>query len=455
MKAELFYAVEHQEKAIPVYLLSQSQWDKDKETFTVAERNYFIARQFKGALGEFCCVHNADGMIEKAYIGSGAGQQHIAVAQAALLLPPGCYQIKEELSQQAALFWALAQYKFVDYKKAILTPRILQVSDAWKKNLLALADAVFLVRDLINKPANDMGPQHLAATMQQLAQIHSAQFEQWVGDELLSANFPAIHTVGRASVNAPRLISLTWGKEANPRITLVGKGVCFDSGGLDVKSASGMRIMKKDMAGAAHVIGLAQWIMQMQLPIRLQVLVPAVENSIGPNAFRPGDVITMRNGLTVEVDNTDAEGRLILADALVKACEEKPELLIDFATLTGAARTAVGTDISALFCNNDELAAKITEESMRCFDPIWRLPLFTGYNELLKSSVADMVNSCDSPYAGAIIAGLFLQRYVSDGTAWMHFDMMGWSVGNKPGKPDGGEAMGLRTVADYLLQKYG
>jgi leucyl aminopeptidase len=213
--------------------------------------------------------------------------------------------------------------------------------------------------------------------------------------------------------------------------------------------------MKKDMAGAAHVIGLAQWIMQKRLPIRLHVLVPAIENSIGPNSFRPGDVITMRNGLTVEVDNTDAEGRLILADALVLACEERPDLLINFATLTGAARIAVGTELSALFCNNDVIADKVIKISNQVGDPIWRLPLFSGYDELLNSNVADMVNSCDSPYGGAIVAGLFLQRYVTNVKAWLHFDMMGWSIGNKPGKPEGGEAMGLRAVAEYLLQVYG
>jgi leucyl aminopeptidase len=453
MKAEIFYEVDDR-KVIPVNLISQPQWSKDKETLTAAEHNYFTSRQFKGALGDYCFIYNADGEIDRAYVGSGTGQESAAVAQAALIVPPGCYQIKD-ITPEAALFWSLAQYRFADYKKTTFMPRTLLVSEAEKKDLVVLADAVFLVRDLINKPANAMGPQHLAEAMQQLAQTHNAQLRQWVGDELITANFPAIHTVGRASAEAPRLLSLTWGLEHHPRVTLVGKGVCFDSGGLDVKSAAGMRIMKKDMAGAAHVIGLAQWIMQKRLPIRLHVLVPAIENAIGPNSFRPGDVITMRNGLTVEVDNTDAEGRLILADALVLACEEKPDLLIDFATLTGAARIAVGTELSALFCNNDVIADKVIKISNQVADPIWRLPLFAGYDELLNSNVADMVNSCDSPYGGAIVAGLFLQRYVTNVKAWLHFDMMGWSIGNKPGKPEGGEAMGLRAVAEYLLRVYG
>jgi leucyl aminopeptidase len=454
MKADLFYELNNNH-AIPLYLVSQSQWDELSLHCAPVERNYFALRHFKGLLSDSCFIYNADGMIEKVYIGCGVGQHEVAVAQAALQLPEGCYQIQEPISPQVALSWALAQYRFLDYKKNKHVPRKLVIDEADVKDIYALADAIFLVRDLINKPANDMGPHHLTEVVQQLAQTYNAHLEQWIGDELIEANFPAIHTVGRASIHAPRLISLTWGNEMHPHITLVGKGVCFDSGGLDIKGSSGMRLMKKDMAGAAHVIGLAQWIMEKKLPIRLRVLIPAVENSIGPNAFRPGDVITMRNGLTVEVDNTDAEGRLILADALVKACEEKTDLLIDFATLTGAARTAVGSEISALFCNDEQIAAQITEISNQVLDPIWRLPLFAGYEDLLNSSVADMTNCSTSPYAGAIIAGLFLQRFVSQSTAWLHFDMMGWNVGNKPGKPEGGEAMGLRAVAHYLSQKYG
>jgi leucyl aminopeptidase len=250
-------------------------------------------------------------------------------------------------------------------------------------------------------------------------------------------------------------LSLTWGNEQHPRITLVGKGVCFDSGGLDIKSASGMRLMKKDMGGAAHAIGLAQWIMASGLPIRLHLLVPAVENSVGPDAFRPGDILTMRNGLTVEIHNTDAEGRLILADALVKACEEQPELLIDFATLTGAARVSVGTELSALFTNKDQLAEQLMEASQHAADPIWRLPLFAAYEELLRSSCADLANATDHPYAGAITAALFLQRFIKPSIPWMHFDIMAWNLSSKPGKPEGGEAMGLHAVAYYLLKAYG
>ncbi|MDR3441733.1 MAG: leucyl aminopeptidase family protein [Legionella sp.] len=454
MQAELFYETRG-DRAVPLYLLSQSQWEERCESLPSAEQNSLALKEFKGKIGEHCLIYNADGLIDKAYIGTGIGNQELALAHAAVSLPANSYQVQGSLTQEAALNWALAQYRFETYKKHEVRPRLLVVEVGELSNLLALADAHFTVRDLVNKPTSDLGPKEMAAAVEQLAQAHGAEFQQWVGDELLRDNFPAIHAVGRASVSAPRLLSLIWGNASNPRVTLVGKGVCFDTGGLDLKSASGMRIMKKDMGGAAHVIGLAQWIMTRGLPIRLHVLIPAVENSVGPDAFRPGDVLTMRNGSTVEVHNTDAEGRLVLADALVKACEEQPDLLIDFATLTGAARVSVGTEIAALFTNSDQLAADITAASQKAVDPVWRLPLFPVYEEFLRSNIADMANTSDHPYAGAIVAGLFLQRFVTKSTPWMHFDIMAWNLGNKPGKPEGGEAMGLRAVAEYLLRTYG
>jgi leucyl aminopeptidase len=452
MEAELFYSVD-EGKAVLLQCVSLAEWEQGIQ-LTDRERNYCNSRQFKGRLGDWFCVYDPDGMLEKAYIGSGIGRQDLALAQAALQLPVGTYQLQGSLSQTAVVNWGLAQYRFCDYKKWDGIIRRLIIEKANKEAVLSLVDAVFLTRDLINKPANAMAPQDLADCLSQLAKDYDADFEQWVGSELLEANFPAIHTVGRASDCAPRLLSLTWGDPKNPRIALVGKGVCFDSGGLDIKPSANMRFMKKDMGGAAQVIGLAQWVMQRQLPICLHVLIPAVENAIGPNAFKPGDVLTMRNGLTVEIDNTDAEGRLILADALVKACEEKPELIIDFSTLTGAARVAVGTEISAMFCNNEALASGIASAAERVVDPVWRLPLFAGYEELLNSSVADLVNSSPSPYAGAITAGLFLQRFITQGIPWVHFDIMAWNLSNKPGKPEGGEAMGLRAIAEYFLGTY-
>lgn len=454
MQADLFYE-SHNERAIPLYLISQSQWEEGIGSLSPAERNCFSLRQFKGKLGDYCLINNADGMIDKAYIGSGSGIQESALANAAVLLPPGSYQLQGTLNNGSAVNWGLAQYKFVDYKKYEVQPKVLLVNEDNLEDIITLTQSIYLVRDLINKPTSDMGPAQLADVVEKLAKTHKAQFKQWVGDELLKNNFPAIHAVGRASASAPRLLSLTWGNDKHPRVTLVGKGVCFDSGGLDIKPSSGMRLMKKDMGGAAHVIGLAQWIMLRNVPIRLEVLIPAVENSIGPDAFRPGDILIMRNGLTVEIDNTDAEGRLILADALVKACEEKPDLLIDFATLTGAARVAVGTDMAAMFSNNDQLAAEMTEAANNAMDPVWRLPLFAAYEDLLNSNIADIANSSPSPYAGAIVAALFLQRFITRPTPWMHFDVMAWNTSSKPGKPEGGEAMGLRAVAEYLLRVYG
>lgn len=454
MHVDLFYQVGQDSRAIPVYLVSQMLWEEGLELSHV-ERNCFAVRQFKGKLGDWCFIHNAEGLIEKVYIGSGVNQQETALAHAASLLPAGLYQLNDIVSMNALVHWALAQYRFTDYKKFEVQPRQLLIKDEDVNHVIALAQSIFLIRDLINKPACDMGPKELAAVVEQLAHTHRAEFTQWVGDELLANNFPAIHAVGRAATAAPRLLSLTWGDERNPKVTLVGKGVCFDSGGLDIKQSSGMRLMKKDMGGAAHVIGLAQWIMMQGLPIRLQVLIPAVENAIGPDSFRPGDVLTMRNGLTVEIDNTDAEGRLVLADALVKACEEQPELIIDFATLTGAARIAVGTEIAALFTNNNAIAAEIADAALKTADPVWRLPLHAGYEDMLSSSIADLANSASSSYAGAITAGLFLQRFIASNTSWVHFDVMAWNLSNKPGKPEGGEAMALKTMAEYLLRTYG
>ncbi|KTC96289.1 leucyl aminopeptidase family protein [Legionella feeleii] len=455
MRADLFYDT-HSEKAVPLLLVTKAEWEKGLETLTTAERNAFAGQQFKGKAGDLCLINTPDGLLHKVYLGTGDDDnQSQALAQAAKSLPPGHYIPQQDLKQEACIAWALAQYRFTDYKKQDTLPTVLIVNKAQLTAILADCNAIFLVRDLINKPSNDMGPEELAKVLADLAKEHRAHFEQWVGDELLGANFPAIHTVGRASAKAPRLLSLTWGDEKHPRVTLVGKGVCFDSGGLDIKPSSGMRLMKKDMGGAAHVIGLAQWIMTQQLAIHLQVLIPAVENSVGPDAFRPGDVLTMRNGLTVEIDNTDAEGRLILADAIAKACEEKPEVLFDFATLTGAARVAVGTEIAAMFCNKDDIAHALIESSKAVNDPMWRLPLFAGYDSMLDSSIADLVNSSSSGYAGAITAALFIQRFVASSIPWIHFDIMAWNVSSKPGKPEGGEAMALRAVAHYLAKTYG
>ena len=454
MRAENYYEIDI-EKAIPLVLVTTATHLSGLVAFTAFEQNCLAAQQFEGCLGDVGIISDREGMISKIYVGSGESTTDtLAVASVATALPEGHYVTDKPLSQAAMVAWSLAQYQFDKYKASELAPRILCVSKHDMPAVLAESTAVFLVRDLINTPTNDLGPKELADVLMKVAHEHGAEFKQWVGDELLRDNFPAIHAVGRASAQAPRLLSLVWGDENHPRVALVGKGVCFDSGGLDIKPSAGMRWMKKDMGGAAHVIGLAQWLMTHRVPIRLHVLIPAVENAVDGQAYRPGDVLTMRNGLNVEIHNTDAEGRLVLADALVKACEDNPELIIDFATLTGAARVAVGTDISAMFVNDDKLATALAESACNVNDPVWRMPLFEGYNELFDSSIADFSNASDAPYGGAITAALFLQRFVSAGVPWAHFDIMAWNVCSKPGKPEGGEAMGMQAVGEYLRTKY-
>ncbi|MBF0391146.1 MAG: leucyl aminopeptidase family protein, partial [Alphaproteobacteria bacterium] len=312
-----------------------------------------------------------------------------------------------------------------------------------------------LVRDLINAPASHMGPEELAAAAQDLAARHAARCRVVVGEALLNENWPAVHAVGRASDRAPRLIDLRWGDEQAPRVTLVGKGVCFDSGGLDIKPSSGMKLMKKDMGGAAHALGLAHMVMAANLPVRLRVLIPAVENAVSGRAMRPLDVIGTRKGTTVEIGNTDAEGRLILCDALAEADGEKPALLLDMATLTGAARVALGTELPALFSNDDKLAEDILRHGRRTRDPLWRLPLWAGYRRQLDSKVADLSSISDSPFAGAVTAALFLQDFVSPTTPWAHIDMMAWNGAARPGRPEGGEAMCLRALFALIAGRHG
>ncbi len=318
-----------------------------------------------------------------------------------------------------------------------------------------LAEATFLVRDLVNLPANDLGPAELETAAVAIAGRHGAKTRVVRGDELLKENYPAIHAVGRASARAPRLVDLTWGDPKHPKVTLVGKGVCFDSGGLDLKPSSNMLLMKKDMGGAAHVLGLAHAVMDAKLAVRLRVLVAAVENSVSGDAFRPLDVLSSRKGLTIEVGNTDAEGRLILCDALADACDETPELLLDFATLTGAARVALGTDLPALFCNDDALAEQILDAGTEARDPLWRLPLWSDYDRYLDSKVADLSNTGSTGFGGAITAALFLQRFVTGGTPWAHVDLMAWNSDSRAGRPKGGEAMALRAFYGMLERRYG
>jgi leucyl aminopeptidase len=320
-----------------------------------------------------------------------------------------------------------------------------------------LARGIGLARDLINTPAEDMGPADLAAAAEEMAAKHGAYCRIIVGDALLGENYPAIHAVGRASApsRAPRLIDIVWGEENAPKLTLVGKGVSFDTGGLDLKPSGGMRLMKKDMGGAATVLGLASAIMDAGLRVRLRVLIPAVENSVSAESIRPLDIIRTRKGLTVEVGNTDAEGRLILGDALAEADSEKPALIIDMATLTGAARSALGPDLPALFVNDDSWAATFLAAGTKENDPLWRLPLWPGYRKMLASPIADLNNVSESPFAGAILGGLYLESFVSKDTPWAHIDTYAWNQSNRPGRPEGGEALALRALYAALMERFG
>ncbi|MDF1678452.1 MAG: leucyl aminopeptidase family protein [Legionellaceae bacterium] len=448
MKADAFYQASATASSIPLILVASLK------AVAAEDKAIIKLQQFEAKSGEWAAVGDEAGEVVKVYVGLGNHSEADAIAKAVTEIPAGVYQLDALLSERAVVLWALAQYRFDLYKKTEKKPRVLVLQQEMLTRVLAEASAIFKTRDLINTPANHMGPEALANVVKDLAEQHGAAYKVCVGDTLLEANFPAIHAVGRAAAEAPRLASLTWGDEAHPRVSLVGKGVCFDSGGLDLKPSRGMRLMKKDMGGAANAIGLAHWIMTLQLPIYLELYIPAVENAVSASAYRPGDVLTMRNGLTVEIDNTDAEGRLILADALVKATEHKPELLIDFSTLTGAARIAVGTEITAMFSNDDAFATAVVKHSDEMRDPVWRLPLYQNYTRLFESSIADLANSASSSYGGAITAALFLERFVPKDVAWMHCDLMAWNARTTPGKPEGGEAMGIQAIAAYLMKRY-
>jgi leucyl aminopeptidase len=374
-------------------------------------------------------------------------------------LPAGQYKLEAAPEHQQAICfaWLIGAYQFSPYKtnKAEKTlPSLAVTEQALVDNALNYAEATSLVRDLVNTPAADMMPVNLGNTAQALVDTFGGNVSQIIGDDLLQHNYPTIHAVGRASINQPRLIDLTWGDKNHPQVTLVGKGVCFDSGGLDLKPAAGMRNMKKDMGGSAHVLGLARLIMSHKLPINLRVLIPAVENAVSNNAMRPGDVITTRKGLTVEIDNTDAEGRLVLCDALAEADNDNPELIIDFATLTGAMRVALGTELPGFFSTSDDIAQGIIDAGSKISDPVWRMPLYQPYTDLFKSTIADMTNCSAGPFGGAITAALYLEKFVSKEADWVHFDVMAFNVRALSGRPLGGEAFGIRAVFDYLQARY-
>ncbi|MCE9678970.1 leucyl aminopeptidase family protein [Shewanella sp. AS1] len=442
-------------QGIPLHLIHAQDFDQWLEKQPENHQNWLKSTRFSGE--GLSLLPSSDGSLAQAIYVTETPDSYWLFGELVNQLPsePFFLDADEQTLKLAAFSWVLGAYKFDRYKKNEKAyPQLVIDSSEIVDQTLILTRSVSLVRDLVNTPAADMMPQHLGEIMEGLAKEFGAKVTQIVGDELLAQNYPTIHMVGRASANAPRLIDLTWGDETAPKVTLVGKGVCFDSGGLDLKPGAGMRLMKKDMGGAAHVIGLAHQIMAAKLPVRLRVLVPAVENAVSSNAFRPGDVITTRKGLTVEIENTDAEGRLVLCDALAEASDEKPELLIDFATLTGAMRIALGTELPGFFSNDDEVAAGFTAGGLKVEDPVWRMPLHQPYFALTKSDIADLANCASGPFGGAITAALYLEAFVDKDISWSHFDVMAWNNRALPGRPVGGEAFGIRAVFDYLQQRF-
>ncbi len=420
-------------------------------------RKWLEAGGFDAAPNACALVPGKSGQIDFVVVGVRDGSDSWALAALPLKLPRGRYELAQAAgtvkiaTEKAAFGWALGGYQFTRYKKAKRKPADLQCEVSQKvKAALAEAEAVVLVRDMVNTPAEDMGPQEISDLVREQAELFGGTFTEIIGDELLAENFPAIHAVGRAADREPRLLEITWGNPKHPRVAIVGKGVCFDTGGLDIKTAEGMRLMKKDMGGAAHALALAHLVMQQKLPVRMQLLIPAVENAISGNAFRPGDIIRTRAGLTVEIGNTDAEGRVILCDAMTYATELKPGLLIDFATLTGAARVALGPELPAMFCNRDVLAAKLETAANIVHDPLWRMPLWRNYRRLFDSDVADFNNAGKGGFAGAVVAALFLDHFVPENLPWIHLDTFAWNDVSRPGRPAGGEAMGLRAAFALL-----
>jgi leucyl aminopeptidase len=446
--------------SVPIHAVDTAQYAALSASLAPATRRWLTAVGFSGAADTHVLLPAADGSLQGVWAGVRDAAHPWVLSALPRALPPGHYHLAGEGAlaldtAAAAMSWELGSYAFDLYKAAPRAPAQLHLpsSDAAQRGLI-MAAAIASTRDLVNTPAEHMGPAELAEAVRLVARQHGATFKQTVGDKLLAAGFPAIHAVGRAAARAPRLIELNWGKPRHPRLTLVGKGVCFDSGGLDIKGADGMRLMKKDMGGAANALGLAQLIMALRLPVRLQLLIPAVENAIAGNAYRPGDVFKTRKGLHIEIGNTDAEGRVILCDALAYGAESKPELLIDMATLTGAARVALGAQLPALFSRNTALARELVDRGLALRDPLWHMPLWRDYHGGIESDIADIVNTGKNALAGAINAAIFLEDFVPAEQEWLHIDLFAWNDGARPGRPVGGEAQTLRTLLAYLQERY-
>ncbi|WP_027555842.1 M17 family metallopeptidase [Bradyrhizobium sp. Cp5.3] len=447
--------------AIPITFVTKASWDAVRETLPPAQRQFASANAFTAKPGAYLALPAPDGAIAHILFGledNGAKSRDLFRPGALPgLLPPGTYRFANAPhdARLAALAFALGSYRFARYRKADRPDVRLTPPDGVDAvEIGRIADAAMLARDLINTPANDMGPEELAKAAERLAAEFGASFACTIGEDLKAGNFPLIHAVGMASDRAPRLIDIGWGDPAHPKVTLVGKGVCFDTGGLDLKPSSGMLIMKKDMGGAANVLALARMVMDAKLKVRLRVLIPAVENAVAGNAFRPLDIFPSRKGITVEIGNTDAEGRLVLADALALADEEKPDLLIDLGTLTGAARVALGPDLPPFYTNDEALAADVARCAVKENDPLWRMPLWPAYDAWLDSKTATITNAPSGTFAGSITCALFLQRFVEHARSWLHVDIYGWTPSAKPARPEGGECQAARALYTLLSERY-
>ena len=458
-----FSLIDDTDSAAPISALTKAEFPSWLEAAPERERNWLTSTGFSAEAGKHALVPGETGRLARVLVGLGSGAdgdgRMWALAGLPAALPEASYRLDAVPGgvdpTNLALGWALSTYAFGRYsKKTRPATKLVWPEGADRGRVERLAAAVFLARDLANTPAGDLGPEELAREAVRVAKAAGARYRVIVGDDLLTENYPTIHAVGRASTRAPRLVDIVWGDAAAPKVTLVGKGVCFDTGGLDLKTASGMRLMKKDMAGAAIVLGLAQAIMDAGLPVRLRVLLPCVENAVSGNAMRPLDIVRTRKGLTVEIGNTDAEGRLILCDALAEASSEKPELLVDMATLTGAARVALGPELAALFCNDEALATGLLAAAASEEDPMWRMPLWRPYRKMIDSKVADINNVSESPHAGAVTAALYLQEFVESGIPWAHLDVMAWNPQSRPGRPEGAEATALRALYAHIAKRF-
>jgi leucyl aminopeptidase len=459
-----FSLIDETNGAVPITALTKDQLPAWLDTAPQRERHWLTSIGFSAEAGKHALVPGEIGKLARVLLGLGNGAdargRMWALAGLPAALPEASYRLDTAPDgadpSHLALGWALATYAFTRYRsKSRPAVTLVWPEGADRGRVERLARAVFLARDLANTPAGDLGPEELATEAVRVAEAAGARHRVIMGDALLAENYPTIHAVGRASTRAPRLVDITWGDPAAPKVTLVGKGVCFDTGGLDLKTASGMRLMKKDMAGAAIVLGLAQAIMDAGLPVRLRVLLPCVENAVSGNAMRPLDIVRTRKGLTVEIGNTDAEGRLILCDALAEASTEKPELLVDMATLTGAARVALGPELAALFCNDEALAQDLLDAAEDEEDPMWRMPLWRPYRKMIDSKIADINNVSESPHAGAITAALYLQEFVEPDIPWAHLDVMAWNTRSRPGRPEGAEATALRALYAHIAHRFG